>query len=284
MRRYRLLFPIFSFLFFTSINAQFSEVGIGYGTLFYSGDLTESGPKIKESRFAGSCFYRYNFNNRFAVRFQYTFGEVRAFDRNNVNETLTNRNLSFRSKIHEVSLQVEVEILKLFSGNLEQKSLSPYLFVGIGGFRFNPQARLGNVWYDLQPLGTEGQGLDDYPNRKPYNLTSIHIPFGVSLKTLISRRTFIGFELGARKLFTDYLDDVSSTYVENDLLRQTHGELAARLADRTTEFDSSDHRPAGSKRGNANNKDWYGVAQIYLTYNFISKEKWRKMKNPSFYK
>ncbi len=71
-------------------------------------------------------------------------------------------------------------------------------------FSFNPQAR--NVdplaenkdhWYDLQPLGTEGQGLTGQPVL--YSLTSFSIPFGLGLKVNFLRNFSFGAEWGMRK-------------------------------------------------------------------------------------
>jgi hypothetical protein len=59
-------------------------------------------------------------------------------------------------------------------------------------------------------LSTEGQGI--YPDKKPYSLWQPTIPFGGGVKFAITENLRIGFEIGLRKLFTDYLDDVSTSY------------------------------------------------------------------------
>ncbi len=68
----------------------------------------------------------------------------------------------------------------------------------------------------LRGLGTEGQGNAAYPDRKPYGSMGICLPFGVGAKYAINPRMNIGVEISHRFTNTDYLDDVSKTYVGID--------------------------------------------------------------------
>ncbi|MDR0368082.1 MAG: DUF6089 family protein, partial [Bacteroidales bacterium] len=149
-------FIILMFLFTGTYMAksQSYELGICGGVSFYMGDLN---PKsvFKGSRPAGGILFRYNINPRLAFKATALFGSLEASDAETGDLV---RNLSFRSPISEISAQVELNFLRLYN----EKGLnpfSPYLFVGISVFSFNPQAKYNDTWYDLQALGTEGQEL-----------------------------------------------------------------------------------------------------------------------------
>ncbi len=89
---------------------------------------------------------------------------------------------------------------------------APYLFGGVGFFHFNPRAKYNNEWVNLRNIGTEGQGLPQYPNRKKYFPVQVAIPLGIGIKYNYTRQISFSFEYGYRLTFTDYIDDVSKTY------------------------------------------------------------------------
>ncbi|MCB0636984.1 MAG: hypothetical protein KDC54_10230, partial [Lewinella sp.] len=139
------------------------------------------------------------------------------------------RGLNFRTPITELALTAEWNIFRL--GNPSGLQFAPYLFAGGSVFRFNPEGRLEDNWVELQPLGTEGQGLPGYD--EPYSLTQVAIPVGAGLKFIIKERVTIGLEVGFRKTFTDYLDDVSSRTVNYLDVLSGNGSLAAQLSNPT---------------------------------------------------
>ena len=124
----------------------------------------------------------------------------------------------------------------------------------------------GNKIY-LEPLSTEGQGLAQYPDRKKYKLTQFSIPFGGGIRLRVTDNISLGYELGFRKTFTDYLDDVSSTYVDPFVLAQAKGLKAVEMAFRGGEVKNSNavYPPDGTMRGGAKYKDWYYFHGITLT-------------------
>jgi hypothetical protein len=134
----------------------------------------------------------------------------------------------------------------------DRPMFSPYVFGGIAGFHHNPKAVYNNQWYELQPLSTEGQ--------TPYGLYQLAIPGGVGAIVYLTDAISIGIEGGLRKTFTDYLDDVSGTYVDVNELRETNP-IAAGLAYRTPEYMDVDPldmpNPIGNIRGNAKRRDVY---------------------------
>jgi len=163
------------------------------------------------------------FKNKFGIRLEGTYGQVSAYDSilkgvTDIAKERYNRNLNFKSTIREVSAMVEIHPLFIFidyaSRDQSPPRFSPYLLGGISYFSFNPQAKLGTSWIDLQPLSTEGQGFSEYPDKKPYQLKQINIPMGVGIKYEISPLINVRGEFVYRKLNTDYLDDCSTTYID----------------------------------------------------------------------
>jgi hypothetical protein len=134
-------------------------------------------------------------------------------------------------------------------------------------FHFNPYSydSLGRKVY-LRPLSTEGEGLAQYPGKKEYSLTQIAIPFGGGIKFRISDRVTLAYEIGLRKLFTDYLDDVSGKYVSDSVLLADKGPEAVAMAYRGGELKGgAGYPPDGTVRGNAKHKDWYYMSGLRLT-------------------
>lgn len=260
------------------VKAQTSEIGLCGGVSFYMGDLNPKGV-FGGSRPAGGVLYRYNINPRWAFKANVLFGSLEASDAKNGGDLA--RNLSFRSPLTEISAQIELNFLRLYNES-GSNPFSPYLFVGVGVFSFNPQAEMNNVWYDLQALGTEGQELNLQDpvtgivyDKKRYSLTSVSIPFGLGMRVNFLKYYCIGLEWGFRKTFTDYIDDVSTTYVRTEFLKEFRSQLIADLADRTTLIKGEteagvkipDYHAAGTARGNnSKTKDWYSFATLSFTF------------------
>lgn len=133
------------------------------------------------------------------------------------------RNQHFRSKLTEGYAALEfypTVFIEQYEGL--QGKLRPYALIGVGVFRFNPQTQYyspngSTRWVNLRDLRTEGQGMDEYPSRKQYNLTQVEIPMGFGAKYYISEDMYVGLEILHRKTFTDYIDDLSTTYINPDL-------------------------------------------------------------------
>lgn len=250
-----LLFPVSLF------SQQRLQLTIFGGLSNYQGDLQGREFTFDQSNPALGLGLKYDFTPHIAIRTSLNFAKVGGDDKRNAS-TLQFRNLSFESKITEGNLLLEYTLM-----NMEEKAFSPYVFAGIGLFHFNPYAfdTLGNK-VNLKPLSTEGQGLAQYPDRKPYKLTQFNIPFGGGVKFRISSNTVLSYEIGFRKLFTDYLDDVSTSYVDQFILAQERGPKAVEMAYRAGELKSGDpnYPAAGTIRGGAKYKDWYYFQGITL--------------------
>lgn len=210
---------------------------------------------------AASLIGRYCVGDRWAAAVSMAYGQVKGGDPDI--EQL--RNLSFRSHILEGALRVEFNFVP-FGSNGYCFRTSPYLFVGIGCFHFNPQAycRDDRRWVDLQPLRTEGQGSAAYPDRIPYHLLQLNLPFGVGFKAALSADITLAVEYGYRFTWTDYLDDVSTTYVGAEVLGE--GSTSALLADRSGEVRDGYVNAPGSQRGDDSLNDAYAFFNVSLTF------------------
>jgi hypothetical protein len=176
------------------------------------------------------------------------------------------RNLNFRSVIAEFSVVADVNPLYLFRSYGEREhNFYPYLSVGFGAFYFNPQANLNGTWYDLKPLRLEGQGFPQYPNRQQYHRVNFNIPMGAGFKYYVSQKHYVGLEGMVRRTFTDYLDDVSTGYIDPALFDAYLSPEKASLS-RELYFRDSRNNPT-LNRGNPNNDDYFFT--LSLRFGFV---------------
>ena len=255
-------------LFFgwVSVNAQYFEGGLMAGGSLYEGDLSPNGfgNKIKLLRPAYGIFARQNFNRHVAARLSFQYGGIEAAD----GQSRQDRNLNFSSTFGELAAIVEYTYPGLDPTGY--RKLSPYVFAGIAYMYYNPKTVFQGRTIFLQPLGTEGQGLEGY-NKDFYNLNIVSLPFGAGIKYALNPSITLGLEFGLRKTFTDYLDDVSGTYASYRDLAQARGTLAANLADRAQEVSGSEpEERRGAARGNPKFNDWYFIGNFTVSYHFYN--------------
>jgi hypothetical protein len=258
----RLLIFLVVFTYSAGINpisAQKHEAGIFLGTSYYLGDINPERHFMMPGIGLGGV-YRYNLNPHVSFRANGLFGQVASSDA--TIQFNPNRNLQFRSSVMELSIQTEINFLPFIAGD-KSTPYTPYIFGGGGAFYYNPQAELDGTWFDLRSLKTEGQGSELYPERNPYAAFSGNILFGAGFKFNLSQRITAGFEWGLRRTFTDYLDDISTTYPEAGVFGPNS--IGWQLHDRSLE---NRYENQGFQRGNPNRNDWYSFAGIVLTIRF----------------
>jgi hypothetical protein len=258
------LTPFFLLLFIQSTKAQYLEAGVFVGASNYKGDIAPT-IELSEYRPAYGVSLRYNYTRYFSVKTNLLVGQVSGSDANLQSPLARERNLSFRSDITEISFQGEYSPLgyDILAGRIT----TPYIFVGVGGFLFNPQAALKGTWHDLQPLGTEGQGMTGYSAK--YKRFSLSVPVGIGLRFSLNRRVNLGFEFGVRRTTTDYLDDVSKNYPDLGqllLISPTSANLSYRRPEVTGDY--SDPRQS---RGTLKGKDRYFIGGVTLSFNLTDK-------------
>lgn len=245
----------------TSLLGQVSEMGLTGGATYYVGDLNPLKHYPKDTHLGGGIVYRYNFNDRYAFRLQGLYSKLEAYDSDSDDSLAVMRNLGFRTKLFEVSGLLEVNFFKYRSKGKNSKRWTPFVFAGLCYFRTNPQAMLDDTWYDLQQLGTEGQGTTK--GGEAYKLDQIGLPFGAGLKFNLGKID-VQMEWGLRRTWTDHIDDVSGTYVSNALLTFESGDLTAELADRSDLRESEFN--TGRARGDGQTRDWYQYTGLTVTY------------------
>jgi hypothetical protein len=260
MRKY--LFAGALIFIFTFSNAQV-HLGLFGGIGNYQGDLINSAYVGKLTRVAAGITGEYEINSHLSLRAGLSFAQVAGDDEFNTKDYLKLRNLSFESNIVELSL-----VAQYYTFSFDNKRWSPYVFGGIAVYHFNPYIlTVDDEKIFLRPLSTEGQGLTGY-DTKPYSLTQFALPFGLGAKYAINDNIRIGAEVGLRKLFTDYLDDVSTNYADENDLRTQRGDLSVTLAYRGDEVPGGN--PAyplkGAQRGGADQKDWYYLTGLTLSF------------------
>ncbi|UEG50197.1 DUF6089 family protein [Ferruginibacter lapsinanis] len=261
---------------------QSLEVGVTFGPSFFLGDLGGNrgiGKRfIKDlnlelTKLMKGAFITYNPNEWLGIKFSagYTYLEGKdEIIQNNGGQELwrKQRNLDFKSDVWEASVAVEFcPTAYLLRNSDNETRLRPYFFAGIGAFHFNPKGSLtddeGNKrWYELKPLRTEGQGMLEYPQRKEYKLTQVNMPMGAGLKYFLSPKLSVGVEVSYRKTYTDYIDDVSTKYIDSKYfyryLSEENADIAKQIYAKVdkTYFRGTVDNP-GDKRGNSNNMDTY---------------------------
>jgi opacity protein-like surface antigen len=259
------IFLLSLLIFVLNINtdAQNLHLNLFAGTSNYSGDLQDKGFTLSQSHFAGGFGVSYDITDHFSVQSALTFGTISANDKYGRNKA---RNLNFNSAISEVNVGVQY-----FITPLSEHVLTPYVFAGLAVYHFNPYTTdtAGAKTY-LKPLSTEGEGFIQGKNN--YNLTQFAIPFGAGVKFSLSDNVNVGLEMGYRKLFTDYLDDVSTTYVDQSALLAGRGTEAVELAFRGDELKNAatTYPAGGTLRGSSTHKDWYYFTGLTASFRLFT--------------
>lgn len=257
--RLTIYFIIISF----SAGAQQLHLGLFGGAAAYNGDLTDKIFPKKVTNGAVGITANYELSDHAMIRAGLTYSVVGGADRYSDKSDLKLRNLSFETSLLEFSLVGEYNLL-----NLYESRYTPYAFAGLAIFKFDPYTYdVNNQKTFLHPLSTEGQGISGYPDRKAYKLTQLALPVGGGIKFAITDNFRIGLEAGFRKLFTDYLDDVSKNYIDPADLLAAKGQAAVDISYRSDEVGGNTSYPAKTEqRGNPKSKDSYYFAGIHLTH------------------
>lgn len=230
------------------------EVGGWIGTSNYFGDLN-TGFNISDPGLALGVNGRRNFNSRISLKFSFNFANISGSDADSPNTFERQRNLSFKTRILDLSSQMEFNFFPYVHGSKENL-YTPYIFGGFSIFHYNPKAELDDEWYSLRDFGTEGQVIGD-----EYRSFNGALLLGGGFKFDLNPEWSINIEIGIRKVFTDYIDDVSQTYPDINALAQTRGPIAAELSDRSGVVGIGE---PGRQRGNSRDNDTYNFFGISL--------------------
>lgn len=198
------------------------------------------------------------------LRSQLQIASLHGSDRYTSEKFRSNRNITVNTFVVSMAALGEVKIPLSKAGIFGE---GPFLTVhgGLGGIYFNPKGRYEGESYKLRKIGTEGQNL--IPGKAPYSKFAFNIPFGGGLRYYTGKNNSLGLELTANKSFTDYLDDVSTVYYDNEKIRSDQGDAAAYLADPNL---SGVKRPSGKGKGNPKQKDHFFLLSFSYRYTFGS--------------
>lgn len=245
------------------------EAGLSAGSMTSAADvgkknfsLTGLGYDVRSTKF-NAGFYAGVMYGNFGAHITYASGTVAGDDRHSNNSYYQQRNLKYRSSLQEISFLAEYHPLSFLQFELLQK-FSPYLAGGVGYFTFNPQGEYKGNWVNLAPLRTEGQGFEEFPDRKPYNLHAVCFPMGGGIKYEISPIVHIRIEGLYRITTTDFLDDVShNTYVDPSLFtkyfKAGNATIASAMATKYREFDINRNWTGAPRAGGTANDRYFTV-------------------------
>ncbi len=232
------------------------EVFAGVGASNFLGDLggargignhNISDLRVSATRPTLQAGYKFMILPEVSVKGQLTYGYLSGDDAKTKNLIRNTRNLSFRSVVWEFAamgqyypLQERIHPRYKIRGVNGNKTFSvmPYVFAGFGLTFFNPKALYNGDWYALQPLGTEGQGLAGRPGK--YKRATLAIPMGAGLKYLVTKEWAISFEMSLRYTFSDYMDDVSTTYFHPAMIDANYGAPGGALSNRSVNDPNND--------------------------------------------
>jgi len=235
-----------------------SEFGVHVGSMYYIGDLNQFKPFYK-SQLAGGFMYRFNVHSRLSLRFNYTVGNVEAYDSDSKKIMNINRNLDFKSRIRELAGGIEFNYFPFQFGSKRYPGTA-YIITQLGVFYMEPQTTINGQEVKLQGVGTEGQG-SALGRKRSYSNFQISIPLGLGAKVSLGKRATFNVDIAIRKTFTDYIDDVGADfYLDPTLLAAANGQTAADLNNRS--LDGGRY----GRRGNSSTKDWYVYAGGMLTF------------------
>jgi len=231
------------------------------GNSMFLGDLGgrptigTNGPQdlnIQTMRYSLGTGLKMSFSPCVALKANLTYARVTGNDKFTQNRERGMRNLNFFSPIINTSVLLE------FSPG-ESKRL--YMFAGAGVFYYEPKTHLGSSKYRLRDYGTEGQYF--IPGKAPYRPTAVIFPFGLGYKIKDGGQggASLSIEYIMNKSTTDYIDDVSTNYVDKNTLANRNGAVAVQLMDRSVS-DILGFSGLGAIRGNSRNMDNFSFLQF----------------------
>lgn len=252
--------------------AQRLSLGFELGGINYQGEMQQVSFTFTGMHMHNGFSAMYDLSERFSVSGSLVHGNLSGRDRQlQRNTNNQSRNLSFNTRIEEFGILLRARLLA-------DMPVMPYVTAGAAVFNIDPETvDVAGQTFALFPLSTEGQGLPEYPGQLPHRYTNAALPWGGGLEFRIGRWFRVDLEALMRKTFTDYLDDVSSFYVDPAVLLKHRGPKAVELAYRGDEVPGGSmlYPPTGSQRGNRYRMDWYHSFNVRIR---VIPHNWRRAK------
>lgn len=247
------------------------EAGLSFGVSNYYGDLQDKIFPLSGYHPMVGVSYKMFMTPRVGLRFGASYTTLSGADSLSDIQALKLRNLNFTTRVIGAEAGVEYNFWPI---DRVRCRFSPYVFAGVGVFYSNPFTNgMNGEKVFLRPLSTEGQGLPSYPDRKPYSNVNISFPFGAGVKVLVNKTLVISAEMGFRPTTTDYLDDVSKSYVNLDTLAKYKGTQSVQLSYRGNKADGwygngngngQSYVDYGYKRGDSRANDWFWFGNVTI--------------------
>lgn len=246
---------------------QWVEFGASVGGSQYFGDLNDH-YGLKNIKPSFGILARYNLNHYISLRASANYTQLGYDDKFNKNAYQKMRNLNFKTDLYEATLQAEFNFFRFETADLESDR-TPYVTVGLGAFYYNPYTVFNGNKYYLRPIGTEGQNLGAaYADRK-YKDLSVCVPIGLGFKWWLVPGLNMGIEAVHRLTFTDYIDDVSATYVGANKFAPDPNTPNVPYYLQDPSIITNPSNPlgrAGKQRGSNNTLDQYMMVNFWVTY------------------
>ena len=242
---------------------QSKTMGFSFGTGYYLGELNPTGHFQGRLQPGFGGFMRFNMTRRFGVRAAVNQTRLLYYDADAQDPWIANRNLHFRNAITEGSVVAEFNYSRYQIGNTKDR-FTGSLFAGLSLYSHMPQAEIDGIWYDLQPLGTEGQGTSAGGDR--YATTGFAVPFGFGFKWNLGHFSALNIEWGMRRTWSDHIDDVAGYYASLAVLEEEAGPLSELLSEERIEAEGDLEDPVGQMRGYNGLDDRFAVVQVSLTF------------------
>lgn len=232
---------------------------------------------LNQTNLAIGGYGRYKFSKRLSAAGNLTFLQIKDADNISTNPARRARNMNFRNRVWELGLRAELTVFydnDVGGRGYYNPDFKLYVFGGVAAFYHKPMGQIyvegelrDDTWYDLRPWKTEGQDSE-------YETIGVSIPAGVGLYFTFDKTWRIGWELSWRTTFTDYLDDISTTYADPTTLEPDAAAFASQtyqaLIDDINDPSSGsvfDHQYVGgfsTKRGDPTHNDSYLTTQFTI--------------------
>lgn len=270
---------------FTKAN-RYLSVGGHLSAFNYFGDLTPRVSFASVRMAAVRPGFGFHVTQRLtpyvSVRGALSFGRITGSDQQAAGKEAMYRyyrNLNFESNIQELSAVGIFDLIPNHGQAVYRVPVVPYVFGGIAAFHFNPKGTVdgGTIPAGLKP----GDEVELQPQRTEghyYHRAQLAIPFGAGVRAKVAKNVDVGIEIGWRKTFTDYLDDVSTTYTSVANLSTPAARYFGHSITRTDQNTPVQMDVPGALRGNSGQKDWYITTGITVGYIIENQPKTNKFR------
>jgi hypothetical protein len=239
---------------------KFYEMTIGTGGSMFTGTISSPSIFSNEITFNNSIRGSIHFSNYISASLNFSYFTLGNIDYKSTSLEEVSRGFHFTTKMLTLTPILQ---LKISESNLNSKNIiyTSYLGVGFDFIKFNPTSSYKGVIYDLQPLGTGGQFIDN--NKSPYKLSTTGLSFSYRFDLNFNRYYSTGFMLSYHRTNSNYLDDVGSDiYPDPNLLldkSKLNGPAAVYFSNPTSQFI-----PPGTLRSSPGNP-----SDNFFTFNIL---------------